>query len=88
LTVSTQRRIVRDANGSFDFLGGATVIIGPKGEVRYVIAKNILNKQRCEQQREFMRGAGQRYWEKHDENMAPVRNVFELLHEPEPARIP
>jgi hypothetical protein len=78
----TQRRTVRALEGTFDFFGGATVIIGPKGEVRYVIAKNILNQQRRNQQREFMRGAGQHYWEMHDGAITPVPNAFKLLHKP------
>ena len=78
----TQRRTVRGADGIFDFFGGATVIIGPKGEVRYVIAKNILNNRRRDQQREFVRGAGQRYWTMRDGVLAPVRNAFKLLHTP------
>lgn len=79
----TQRRTVRDPAGTFDFFGGATVIIGPKGEVRYVIAKNILNKKRRDQQREFMRGLGRRYWQLRDGTLAPVPNAFKLLHKPE-----
>ncbi|MBF8301339.1 MAG: hypothetical protein HW394_1709, partial [Acidobacteria bacterium] len=78
----TQRRTARGADGTFDFFGGATVIIGPRGEVRYVIAKNILNNQRCDQQREFMRGAGQRYWKMREGVNTPVRNAFKLLHAP------
>ena len=78
----TQRRSVRAPEGRFDFFGGATVIIGPKGEVRYVIAKNILNEKRRHQQREFMRGAGQRYWKMHDGVITPVPNAFKLLHRP------
>ena len=78
----TQRRTASCADGTFDFFGGATVIIGPRGEVRYVIAKNILNNQRCDQQREFMRGAGQRYWKMREGVITPVRNAFKLLHAP------
>ena len=78
----TQRRTVQDAKGSFDFLGGATVIIGPNGEVRYVIAKNILNDERKEQQRDFIRGAGARYWATRDGVTKPVANPLKLVHQP------
>ena len=78
----TQRRTVRDSAGTFDFFGGATVIIGPKGEVRYVIAKNILNKKRLDQQRDFICGAGRRFWKLRDGVIEPVRNAFKLLHQP------
>lgn len=78
----TQRRIVRDPGGNFHFFGGATVIIGPKGEVRYVVAKNVLNRKRLEQQRRFIHGGGRRYWTMSAGVFAPVRNAFKLLHEP------
>ncbi|HEY5892311.1 MAG TPA: hypothetical protein VIT91_03680 [Chthoniobacterales bacterium] len=79
----TQRRIVQDPRGDFDFFGGATVIIGPKGEIRYVIAKNILNCDRLERQREFVHGIGGRYWCIDARGvMKPVENAFRLLHEP------
>ncbi len=78
----TQRRIVADTHGTFHSFGGATVIIGPKGEVRYVIAKNILNRARLEQQRRFIRGNGKRYWSLTDGVLRPVRNAFALLHQP------
>ena len=80
----TQRRTVRDPNGTFYFFGGATVIIGPKGELRYVIAKNILNEDRLAQQRKFIRGAGQNFWGRKDGAMIPVPNAFRLLHQPRP----
>ncbi|HEV2839831.1 MAG TPA: hypothetical protein VGW39_00760 [Chthoniobacterales bacterium] len=78
----TQRRTVRGPNGSFPFFGGATVIIGPKGELRYVIAKNILNEDRLEQQREFMRGAGRDFWSMKNGEAAAEPNAFRLLHRP------
>jgi hypothetical protein len=37
----------------FDFYGGATVIIGPKGELRYVIDKKITNSEKAARQREY-----------------------------------
>jgi hypothetical protein len=78
----TQRRMVKDAGGAFPFYGGATVIIGPKGEIRYVIAKNILNGKRLDKQRQFIRGAGSRLWLTRDGVKAPQPNPFRLLHEP------
>jgi hypothetical protein len=79
----TQRRIVQDPRGNFDFFGGATVIIGPKGEIRYIIAKNILNRHRLERQRQFVHGIGGRYWSLNKKGvMKPITNAFELLHEP------
>jgi len=80
----TQRRTVRDPRGTFDTFGGATVIIGPKGEFRYVIAKNVLNRARVKQQSDFIHGAGKRFWERRGKALAPIRNAFKLLHEPKP----
>jgi hypothetical protein len=79
----TQRRNVRDPKGNFSFFGGSTVIIGPKGELRYVIAKNILNQNRLEKQRNFIRGAGKNFWGRGDDGtFNPVPNAFKLLHQP------
>src|SRR5258706_15698397 len=40
----TQLKLVEDATGSkAKFLGGCTVILGPEGEIRYLISKNIQN---------------------------------------------
>ena len=80
----TQRRIVKDSRGDFATFGGATVIIGPTGEIRYIIAKNILNEGRLERQREFVHGRSSRYWQRKDGAMVPIENPFRLLHEPQP----
>jgi len=78
----TQRRTVRDPRGIFDTFGGATVIIGPKGEFRYVIAKNVLNTDRLQKQRDFIHGAGKPFWELRGTALTPIPNAFKLLHEP------
>jgi hypothetical protein len=81
----TQRRRVRPSGSQpgFDFYGGATVIIGPRGEVRYIIAKSIKNRQRLEQQRAFMTGRGQRFWTNIGNHLQPERKLFQLLDETE-----
>ena len=58
----TQRRLVRRDGEAFEAYGGATVLLGPKGEVRYVIAKNVANEARLVRQQRFMRAGGRRYW--------------------------
>jgi hypothetical protein len=52
----TQCRTVRGGGGhpDFDFYGGSTVILGPKGEIRYVIRKKITDKEQIERQRDYM----------------------------------
>lgn len=82
----TQRRIVRlnDGGPSFPFLGGATVIIGPEGNVRHVIYKRALNEERLKAQREFITSdAGRRYWQSSGALLNPVAAPFALLHEHE-----
>jgi hypothetical protein len=79
----TQRRRVRAREGypAFDVYGGSTIVIGPRGEVRYVIAKNVLNQERLEAQRRFLTTeAGQHFWRVADGRAQPQRQLFKLLH--------
>lgn len=48
------RQVSRPGEGEFQFLGGATIIFGSEGQVRYVIAKNIKNEGRIKRQMKFM----------------------------------
>lgn len=48
------RQVSRAGLGEFQFLGGATIILGSEGQVRYVIAKNIKNEGRIKRQLKFM----------------------------------
>lgn len=63
--VTQERRVeARDGSPSFSFFGGSTVILNPKGEIRYVVRKSILNKERLAMQRTFMGSpAGERHWD-------------------------
>jgi hypothetical protein len=65
----------------FDFLGGATVIIGPKGDLRYTVSKGILNEERLERQKTFMREQGQAFWTRQGGQYVPVSQPFRLLHD-------
>jgi hypothetical protein len=47
-----------------------------------VIAKNILNKRLLDQERNFICGAGQRFWKLRDGFIEPARNAFKLLDQP------
>jgi hypothetical protein len=78
----TQRRVVRDRNGGdeFEYYGGATLILGPKGEVRYTIVKNVLNEERLNRQCDFMQKAGRRFWREENGRKTPVAQLFRLLH--------
>jgi hypothetical protein len=72
----TQRRKVkaRDGYPGFDFFGGATAILDPKGRIRFVIRKSVLNGDRLRRQREFQTCEG-----KHFFGMGPGKT---LLPEP------
>ncbi len=78
----TQRRIVRSPDGTlFPFYGGATVILGPRGEIRYAISKSLLGEERLRRQQEFLRGAaGKRLWCVADGEHEPCPRLFQLLH--------
>jgi hypothetical protein len=58
----TQRRMARDpeTGAAAKFVGGSTVILGPTGEVRFIISKNIGNDERLSRQLAFQRESG--YW--------------------------
>jgi hypothetical protein len=79
----TQRLTVPAADGaqSFDFYGGSTVIVGPDGDVRYVIAKHVLSERRLGLQRKFMASErGQRFWQlSGDRRPAWATGFFKLL---------
>jgi hypothetical protein len=85
----TQRRIVsaRDGAPSFDFFGGSTIIIGPKGEIRYVISKSVLNEERLRRQRAFVTGEhGSALWREDAQGrLVPSPQPFRLLHTRPPA---
>ena len=50
----TQRRLVRGPGGTFAFLGGATVILDPRGVVRYAIVKSVISGRRLMRQQAFL----------------------------------
>jgi len=80
----TQRRIVRARDGSpgFEFFGGATAILGPRGNVRFVIRKSILDETRLQGQREFLRAEGGRYFGPGPEEMVlPEPKLLLKLHD-------
>ena len=61
----TQRRNVRAGDSGepgFDFFGGATVVLGPKGQVRYVIRKSVLDDTRIDAQRRFIKDQGKPFF--------------------------
>jgi hypothetical protein len=80
----TQRRRVRDRRSgtTFDFFGGATVILDPNGDVRYAVLKNVLSEERLRLQRDFMAGdTGRRFWRRDGNALIPEKQLFKLAHE-------
>lgn len=78
----TQKRTVRDGDRCFTSYGGATVILGAEGRVRYIIGKNVMNKQRLDRQKAFMASElGERYWRCEGAQQVPAANLFQMLHQ-------
>jgi len=80
----TQRRVVqaRDDTPGFEFFGGATVILDPKGNVRFVIRKSVLDSTRLRRQGEFVKGDGRVYFGKGPGgSVLPEANLLLRLHE-------
>lgn len=76
----TQSRFVRDriTGAESEFTGGATVILGPNGEFRYVVMKSILNRRRLEEQLDFQRTTA--YWERRNGQLVLSANPLQLVH--------
>lgn len=79
----TQERLVRSKDGTtVPFLGGATIIIGPDGRVRYLIAKSVLSDERRDRQLAFQTSArGSGYWECRDGRLEPRLDLLRMVHD-------
>jgi len=78
-----QRRVIprKDGKMGFEFFGGATVILGPEGEIRYAISKSVIGKGRLERRRDFLEStAGQRYWKVEGGRHVAKGQLFRMLH--------
>ncbi|HEY3391362.1 MAG TPA: hypothetical protein VGK58_01550, partial [Lacipirellulaceae bacterium] len=83
----TQRREYRNPRGArCDFYGGCTIVIGPRGDIRYLIRKSILKEDRRRRQEEFIEKAGRHYWDHTLTRVKPVANLFALLHRDDTVR--
>jgi hypothetical protein len=80
--IQTRRARTSDGRATFAFHGGSTVILDPRGEIRYVIGKSSVSEARLERARAFVGGAGRRYWRPGTEGtLAPAALLFRLLHQ-------
>ena len=80
----TQELVTRATSdtASYRLIGGSTVIIGPEGEVRYVISKSALGCDRLQRRRQFMDSPqGQQFWRIDDERYVQKAPLFSMLHE-------
>jgi hypothetical protein len=79
----TQQCTVPRAKGKpgFSYWGGATVIIDPRGDVRYIILKNVVGQARLERRREFLEDPrAAQFWNVVDNEYRLKGNVARLLH--------
>ena len=77
----TQRRTARLPDGRpFDFYRGATLVLGPEGEVRYVVRKRVNNPDRERAQAAFVRDTERTLWIEERGRLQPQRQLFRLMH--------
>lgn len=80
--VIQERRVAAvDGAAAFCYHGGSTVMLGPDGEIRYVISKSLVGANRRERRLRFIAGeAGARYWRREAGRYVPREHLFRLLH--------
>jgi hypothetical protein len=70
------RRVRLEDGRRFDFYGGSTVILGPGGDVRFIIRKRVDHSDRLKEQIEFMQSSGGlRFWDRRGTQMLPARDI-------------
>jgi len=77
----TQRRMVVDANTGLEakFFGGSTIVIGPRGEIRYVISKSIRRQDRVA--RQFLFQHSSRMWVVKDGRFHLAGSTLPMVHQ-------
>lgn len=69
------------AGPAFSYHGGCTVILGPLGEVRYLVSKSVTGRGRLERRRAFLTSAeGRRYWRNDGKQFRQIDGTFRLIH--------
>lgn len=82
-----QRRLarVKGTDAVCSFYGGSTIIIDPRGMIRYVMRKGIMNNQRLVEQIKFLNSTeGASYRSSFYGMAAPRQNFFMMLHDEPP----
>lgn len=75
----TQRRLVRHEGRIVPLTGGSTIILGPDGDVRYVVRKSVRARPRVLTQIEHITRGG--FWQQSGDRWEPEPQPFRLLHE-------
>ena len=64
------------------FYGGSTVILGPEGEIRYVVGKGVGSSARIARQLQFLEtDQSRKYWQLAGDVWKPSTETFKLLHQ-------
>jgi hypothetical protein len=77
----TQRRLIvnTETGVKAKFVGGSTIIIGPRGEFRYVISKNVQSQTRMDKQVEFQKKSA--FWPVEDGQYHLAGDSLKTIHE-------
>ena len=71
-----------DAGPGFDYHGGCTVILDPKGDVRYLVSKAVTGRNKLERRRAFLASSnGRRYWRLDGDHYKQKPGMFKLSHD-------
>jgi hypothetical protein len=76
----TQSCTVKRGGDLFDVTGGCTLVIDPRGEVRYAIYKRFDSDDRLERQQAAMRGPLKKYWKKRGRQYQLQPDVLQRVH--------
>jgi hypothetical protein len=79
----TQQCIVAGSGGKpeFSICGGSTVILGPDGEIRYIISKSVTGADRVQRRLAFMESpSGRQFWRREGHRMHQSGPLVAMLH--------
>ena len=81
--ITQARHVAPSAQGpGFSYHGGSTVILSPKGEVRYTVLKSVFGHERLERRSEFLQSPlASRYWMRQGDTLVPSGDPFRSMHE-------
>ena len=84
LVAEVVQRCTVGANGSqpgFDVLGGATLIFGPRGDIRYVVSKRSAKQERVAAMAAFLKTKqGHALWAREGDKLVPKPSPWRLVH--------